>query len=188
MPTAWGGDDRVLLPGVRLSEQSEIDMGEGEDQLVTTRQDGRLGLDLKRRQVTVAEGGVAAYGIKDAFLMAPAVTMVGDTGDNELSFNGCSASLRGGNSDDLLSNVAGDPWFDTYSFDCKATPKMYGGPGKDRLRGGAGADRLRGEAATTGSRGRGGKDVLLGGRGRDKADGGRARDRCGAESERRCER
>jgi Ca2+-binding RTX toxin-like protein len=124
--------------------------------------------------------------------MAPQVKLVGDDRANDLSFNACQATLRGGAGADRLSAVAEDRWWGVFSYDCsalaiKAGATMSGGPGTDRLRGGADKDKLRGDGGHDRLQGRGGNDVLLGGRGKDKADGGKGRDRCVAERERRCE-
>jgi Ca2+-binding RTX toxin-like protein len=181
------GDDQLLLHNAILGSPSSIDMGLGRDQVVAGRDDGRLGLDLKRGALTAGNGAVTVAGIEDAFLMAPRVEMVGDNVENDLLFNGCTATIVGGHGDDYLTNVAGDPWWEEYEFDCRASSRMFGGPGTDRIRGGQGRDRLVGDGDRDRLEGRGGDDVLLGGRGRDAADGGKGGDRCVAERELRCE-
>ncbi len=183
-----GGDDQVRVSG-ELDHRSSIDLGEGHDELVAAVDDGVLGLDLKSGEMWSGNGGkIPALGVEDAFLMAPRVTLVGDNRDNDLYFNGCRATVRGGHGDDHLTNVSGDPWWEEFDFGCKASSTISGGPGTDRIRGGQGRDRLAGDGDRDRLEGRGGTDVLLGGRGRDRADGGKGRDRCVAEREKSCER
>jgi Ca2+-binding RTX toxin-like protein len=182
------GDDQVRVWG-ELDSGSDIDLGEGRDELVAAAEDGVLGLDLERGELWSGNGGkAAAVGIEDAFVMAPRVTMVGDHQDNRLAANTCRATLRGGHGDDYLTHVSGDPWWEEHEYGCPGRVVAYGGPGKDRIRGGQGKDRLGGQGGNDRLEGRGGNDVLLGGRGRDQADGGKGRDGCTAERERRCER
>lgn len=186
-----GGDDEVVVDNTMIHAISRIDTGAGSDVLVAARADGSLNLDLTLQRLVTSDpqtpgfGGVprgfpTVIGVEDAFLMAPSVSMVGDRRDNVLSASSCQAALRGGSGDDLLSLVTGDPWFDKYSLDCKATGDMRGGSGSDRLRGGPGNDRLDGEGGNDrlegrgGNdriRGRGGDDILVGGAGRDDLRG-----------------
>ncbi|GAA5113348.1 hypothetical protein GCM10023339_17560 [Alloalcanivorax gelatiniphagus] len=197
--TSLAGDDEVLVDNTVIDASSRIDTGDGEDSLVAARSNGFLDLDLKRATLATSDpeypgtGGVsrgfpAVVGVENAFLMAPEVSMVGDADDNRLLFNGCDARITGGHGDDYLTHVAGDPWFEQYSFGCRASTTMSGGPGEDRLRGGPGLDKLRGDGGSDRLQGHRGTDVLLGGRGMDKADGGNGSDRCVAETSKRCER
>jgi Ca2+-binding RTX toxin-like protein len=203
----FGGDDQVLFTNTPTSD-TRVDTGRGEDLLVAAGPNGSMQLDLARgvwRSERFFGPDPAYWGptpevvvsavdnVENAFLMAPEVKLVGDDRANDLSFNACRATLRGGAGADRLSAVAEDRWWNTFSYDCsalaiKAGATMAGGPGRDRLRGGAGKDELRGDAGSDVLRGRAGTDVLLGGRDTDKADGGKGRDRCTAERERRCER
>jgi Ca2+-binding RTX toxin-like protein len=203
----FGGDDLVLFTDTPTSD-TRVDTGAGEDQLVAAGPNGSMRLDLARgvwRSARFYGPDPVYWGatpevvisavdrVEDVFLMAPELTLVGDGKANHLSFNGCRGTLRGGAGGDRLSAVAGDPWWETFSYDCEAlsleaTSTMAGGPGQDRVRGGGGVDRLRGDGGNDVIQGRGGNDVLLGGRGKDEANGGKGRDRCVAEVRKRCER
>ncbi|MCP3421989.1 calcium-binding protein [Nocardioides pinisoli] len=202
----YGGDDEVLFADAPTTD-TRVDTGRGRDLLVAASPNGTMRLDLATGRwrsarffgdpsywVGTPDAVISAVdNVENAFLMAPEVTALGDSSANELSFNACRGTLRGGAKADRLSAVGGDPWWDEFSYDCdalslKRTSTMAGGAGQDSLRGGAGKDKLRGDAGNDVLQGRAGNDVLLGGRGRDKADGGMGRDRCVAERERRCER
>lgn len=184
----FGGDDQLRVRG-ELASASEVDLGQGHDELVAAVNHGVLGVDLEQGTLWSGNGERAdAVGIDDAVLMGPRVIAVGNDRDNRLVANACRAALRGGRGADYLTHVSGDPWWEEYEFDCAGRVVAYGGPGKDRIRGSQGKDRLDGQGGHDVLEGRGGNDVLLGGRGRDKADGGKGRDRCAAERERRCER
>ena len=185
--TSLAGDDEVMIDNTMIDAVSRIDTGEGDDRLVAARSNGFLDLDLKLERLVTSDpqnlggGGVprgfpTVVGVENAFLMAPQVSMVGDNGDNDLLANGCTSTLDGRHGDDYLSQVGGDPWFDTYTFDCAASAEMYGGPGKDRLRGGQGNDRLDGEGDADRIEGRGGNDRIRGAGGSDTMDGGDGRD------------
>lgn len=174
---AGAGDDDVLLPTADLAPGSTLAGGEGRDRFVAGRADDHLRLDLKLHRFEAGSDVSTATGFEDAFLIAPEVVIVGDMRDNDLSFHGCQAMLRGGNGDDHLRSVAGDPYFDEYSFGCDASATMWGGPGTDRLRGGQGPDLLDGEGHADRVEGRGGDDVVRGGQGRDIVLGGKGRDR-----------
>lgn len=197
----YSGDDQVLFTNTPTSD-TRVDTGRGDDELVAASPNGRVRLDLARGVWRSARyfGDPEYWGstpdvvtsavdnVENAFLMAPEAKLVGDGRANELSVNACRAAVRGGAGADHLTAIAGDPFWDVFSYDCTPTATMSGGPGTDRLRGGAGKDRLRGDGGHDRLQGRGGNDVLLGGRGKDRADGGKGRDRCTAERERRCER
>ncbi|MCW2735438.1 MAG: outer rane adhesin like protein [Nocardioides sp.] len=203
----FGGDDQVLFADTPTSD-TRVDTGAGDDLLVAAGPNGGMRLDLATgvwRSERFFGPDPAYWGptpdvvtsavdnVENAFLMAPEVKILGNGKANELSYNGCRGTLRGGAGGDRLSIVAGDPWWDQFSYDCEAlsleaTSTMAGGPGQDRLRGGPGKDKLRGDAGNDALHGRAGDDVLLGGRGTDQADGGKGRDRCVAERARRCER
>jgi Ca2+-binding RTX toxin-like protein len=183
---AGTGDDAVLLPVSDLAAGSTIAANEGRDRFVAGHTDGLLTLDLKLDRFRVGEDVSTATSFEDAFLMAPEVVIVGDMWDNDLRFHGCQATLRGGNGDDEMVAVSGDPYWDDYSFGCDASATMWGGPGVDRLRGGHGPDLLDGEGHRDRVEGRGGDDVVrggqgtdivLGGTGSDRVKGGRGRDR-----------
>jgi Ca2+-binding RTX toxin-like protein len=183
---AGTGDDEVLLPVADLAPGSTIAAGEGRDRLVAGHPDDLLDLDLKLSRFQAGPDVSTARAFEDAFLMAPEVVIAGDMHDNDLRFHGCQAMLRGGNGDDELVEVAGDPYFDDYAFGCRTTTTMWGGPGVDRLRGGHGPDLLDGEGHRDRVEGRGGDDVVrggqgtdvvLGGKGKDRVKGGRGRDR-----------
>ena len=60
--------------------------------------------------------------------------MNGDDGDNELRWNGCDATLRGGLGDDHLGWQF-DYVFETYKFTCTGEVSMNAGDGRDTLRG-----------------------------------------------------
>lgn len=202
----FGGDDQVLFANTPTTD-TRVDTGPGRDQLVAASPNGTMRLDLASGRWRSARffgdpnhwvGDPPAVistvdHVEDAFLMAPEVTVLGDSSANELFFNACRGTLRGGAGKDRLSAIGGDPWWDEFSYDCDAlslrrASTMAGGSGRDQLRGGNGTDKLRGDAGNDVLEGRSGNDVLLGGKGRDKADGGKGRDRCSAERERRCER
>jgi len=174
---AGTGHDAVLLPSADLAPGSTIAAGEGRDRFVAGRADALLTLDLKLDRFRVGDEVSTASAFEDAFLVAPEVVVVGDMGDNDLRFHACRATIRGGNGDDELAAVSGDPWFESYSFDCEASATMWGGPGVDRLRGSQGPDRLDGEGHRDRLEGRGGDDVVRGGEGTDTLVGGKDRDR-----------
>ena len=182
-----GGDDDVTLEPAALAPGSRIDTGAGGDTLVTATDTGRLALDLPARRLTVGAVDAVAVGIEDAFLMAPEVVMVGDDGDNQLSWTGCDANLRGGLGDDALAQRH-DHLFETYEFRCLGEVSLNGSRGNDKADGGEGRDQVSGGAGDDGVNGRAGHDVLLGGPGRDRVDGSDGRDRCVAERKQRCER
>ena len=201
----FGGDDEVFFTNTPTSN-TRVDTGRGKDLLVAANPNGTLQLDLAKGTwrsarfsdvpgySTVPDVVVSAVAhVEHAVLMASKATLIGDSKANSLSFNGCRGTVRGGSGPDRLSVVAGDPWWDTFSYDCEAlsleeSSTMNGGAGRDTVRGGGGDDTLRGGAGNDVLRGRGGKDVLLGGQGKDTANGGQRRDTCAAERERRCER
>lgn len=194
---AGPGDDEVLLPVADLASGSTLAGGAGRDLLVAGHADHPLTLDLKLSRFAAGPEVWAATAFEDGFLMAPEVVLVGDMWDNDLRFHGCQAVVRGGNGDDDMVAVGGDPYFDDYSFGCDASATMWGGPGADLLRGGHGPDLLEGEGHRDRVQGLGGDDVvrggqghdvLIGGAGFDRVDGSRGRDRCTADRERRCER
>lgn len=174
---AGTGDDAVLLPVADLAPGSTIAAGDGRDRLVAGHPTALLTLDLKLDRFRVGQDVSAATAFEDAFMVAPEVVVLGDMGDNDLRFHGCRATLRGGNGDDELVGVSGDPYFESYSFGCDASATMWGGPGVDRLRGGQGPDVLDGEGHRDRVEGRGGDDVVRGGEGRDVVLGGKGRDR-----------
>jgi Ca2+-binding RTX toxin-like protein len=174
---AGAGDDQVLLRVADLAPGSTIAAGEGRDRFVAGHADDLLTLDLKLSRLQVGQDVSSATAFEDAFLMAPEVVIVGDMRDNDLGFHGCQAMLRGGNGDDELVAVAGDPYFDDYSFGCDASATIWGGPGVDRLRGGHGPDLLDGEGHRDRVEGRGGDDVVRGGQGTDVLLGGKDSDR-----------
>ena len=170
-----GGDDDVTLEPAALAPGSRIDTGAGGDTLVTATDTGRLALDLPARRLTVGAVDAVAVGIEDAFLMAPEVVMVGDDGDNQLSWTGCDANLRGGLGDDALAQRY-DYLFETYEFRCLGEVSLNGGEGRDSLRGSIGEDLLIGDRGHDTIEGRGSADRIRGSRGNDKADGGEGRD------------
>ncbi len=174
---AGTGDDAVLLPVADLAPGSTIAAGEGRDRFVAGHADDLLTLDLKLSRFRAGQDVSTATSFEDAFLMSPEVVIVGDMRDNDLRFHGCQAMLRGGNGDDDLVAVAGDPYFDDYSFGCDASATMWAGPGVDRLRGGHGPDLLVGEGHRDRMEGRGGDDVVRGGQGTDVVFGGKGSDR-----------
>lgn len=200
-----GGDDDVLLDGTRLAAGSRFRLGGGNDRLVAARASGSLALHLKRDQLKVGSDTFRATDVEDAFLMAPKVTLVGDSRDNTLVSHACRTSISGRQGDDELVWDY-DYVFDAYDLGCRAGSTMRGGPGKDSfygspradrlfgddgnddIRGDSGDDIVRGGAGADELFGAAGRDVLLGEGGRDRADGGDGRDRCVAEREKSCER
>lgn len=174
--TTGSGDDGVTIEPAIITASSSIDTGAGDDQLVTATKTGSLGIDLPRDVLTIDGVEVAAAGLEDAWLMAPRVTMTGDDGDNDLTWSGCDATLRGGEGDDSLYwNY--DYLFEAYEFRCtggRAT--MKGGDGADHLRSSGGDDRLVGGSGRDKILGRAGDDTLRGGGGNDTLDGGEGRD------------
>ena len=174
---AGTGDDEVLLPMADLAPGSTIAAGDGRDRFVAGHADALLTLDMKLSRFRAGQDVSTATSFEDAFLMAPEVVIVGNMRDNDLRFHGCRAVLRGGNGDDDLVAVGGDPYFDQYSFGCDASATMWAGPGVDRLRGGHGPDLLDGEGHRDRVEGRGGDDVVRGGQGTDVVFGGKGSDR-----------
>jgi len=125
--TTGGGDDAVTLePATAIGTGSRIDTGAGTDTLVAATDSGRLSLDLATQRFGVSGVDAVAVGLEDAFLMAPEVVMNGDDGDNELRWNGCDATLRGGLGDDYLGWQF-DGIFESYTFDCTGEVSMNGG-------------------------------------------------------------
>jgi hypothetical protein len=102
---------------------------------------------------------------EDASAMGAVVTIVGDGGDNDLEWWGCSGGpVTGGGGDDRIAPL---PPVRVCSH---VMMHADGGPGTDRLTGSPGPD------------------VLDGGAGRDRTDGGTGADRClGAEVAKSCE-
>ncbi|QSR29326.1 hypothetical protein CFI00_02180 [Nocardioides sp. S5] len=175
--TTGGGDDDVTLePATAIGTGSRIDTGAGADNLVAATETGRLALDLATQRLGVGGVDAVAVGLEDAFLMAPEVVMNGDDGDNELRWNGCDATLRGGLGDDSL-RWQFDYVFETYTFDCDGEVSMNGGDGRDSLRGSGADDQLIGGRGHDTIEGRGGDDRIRGSRGNDEVDGGNGRDK-----------
>ncbi|WP_299931168.1 calcium-binding protein [uncultured Nocardioides sp.] len=174
--TTGAGDDGVTVEPATITAASSIDTGAGDDKVVAATQTGSLAIDLPRDVLTVAGAEVPAVGVEDAWLLAPTVAMTGDGQDNELTWSGCDATLRGGEGDDSLAwNY--DYLFEAYEFDCaggKAT--MNGGDGGDYLRPAGGDDRLVGGRGHDKIFGRGGDDTIRGSAGNDTLDGGEGRD------------
>ena len=176
MTTGGGDDDVTIEPATAIGTGSRIDTGAGTDTLVAATGTGRLALDLATQRFGVGGVDAVAVGLEDAFLMAPEVVMNGDDGDNELLWNGCDATLRGGLGDDSL-RWQFDSVFDTYKFGCTGEVSMNGGDGRDTLRGSGKDDLLIGGRGHDTIEGRGGDDRIRGSRGNDKVDGGNGRDK-----------
>jgi Ca2+-binding RTX toxin-like protein len=175
--TTGGGDDDVTIePATAIGTGSRIDTGAGTDTLVAATETGRLALDLATQRFGVGGVDAVAVGLEDAFLMAPEVVMNGDDGDNELRWNGCDATLRGGLGDDYLGWQF-DGIFEFYKFDCTGEVSMNGGDGRDTVRGSHMDDLLIGGRGHDTIEGRGGDDRIRGSRGNDEVDGGNGRDR-----------
>ncbi len=174
--TGGGDDDVTLEPATAIGTGSRIDTGAGTDTLVAATQTGRLALDLATQRFGVGGVDAVAVGLEDAFLMAPEVVMNGDDGDNELRWNGCDATLRGGLGDDHLGWQF-DGIFESYTFDCTGEVSMNAGDGRDTLRGSNAADLLIGGRGHDTIEGRGGDDRVRGSRGNDEVDGGEGRDK-----------
>lgn len=170
-----GGADEVTLEPAAIAAGSRIDTGAGDDRLVAATETGRLALDLAAQRLTVGDVDAIAVGVEDAFLMAPAVAMTGDADDNELSWTGCDAKVRGGDGDDTLSWQY-DYVFESYEFRCRGEVSMSGGDGRDYLRGSTSDDHLLGGRGNDRIEGRGGDDRIRGGSGGDRMDGGDGRD------------
>lgn len=175
--TTGGGDDDVTIePATAIGTGSRIDTGAGTDTLVAATDTGRLSLDLATQRFGVGGVDAVAVGLEDAFLMASQVVMNGDDGDNQLRWNGCDATLRGGLGDDYLGWQF-DGIFESYTFDCTGEVSMNGGDGRDTLRGSNKGDLLIGGRGHDTIEGRGGDDRIRGSRGNDKVDGGNSRDK-----------
>lgn len=170
-----GGDDTVTIAPATITTASRIDTGAGRDQLVAASKTASLAIDLPRQVFTVDGVTVPVTGLEDAWLMAPTVTMTGDAEDNDLTWTGCDATLRGGKGEDSLY-WSYDHVFETYEFDCAGEVSMNGGDGPDHLRSAGGDDRLVGGRGHDTILGRGGDDTIRGGRGNDTLDGGQGRD------------
>ncbi len=170
------GDDVVIIETATAPGITGIDAGPGEDHLVTAMETGRLALDLTTSELEINDVTIAAAGLESAHLMAPEVTMIGNSADNLLWYAGCVGVVRGGAGDDDLGNVF-DGFFEKYTFDCERTQAtMNGGAGADDVRATQGNDRLLGGGGNDELSGRGGHDTLLGGAGGDDLDGGEGRD------------
>lgn len=169
------GQDQVVVEPATIAPSSRIDGGEGRNGLVAANASGTMSLDLRRHELVIDARPVAVTGLRDAFLIASDVTMVGDSRANHFSFTGCAADVTGGAGRDRLLNVF-DSYFETYAFDCRAETRMSGGGGADVLQGGQGGDRLSGGTGNDTIDGRGGKDRIRGGDGQDALDGGEGAD------------
>ncbi|WP_210503429.1 calcium-binding protein [Nocardioides xinjiangensis] len=172
--TAAGQDEIVVEPAT-IAAGSRLDGGEGRNVLVAASRSGTMALDLGEQELVVGGTSVTAAGIQDAFLLAPDVTMVGDARGNNLSFAGCTGTLRGNDGRDRLLNVF-DSYFENYTYECATRTRMTGGSGADVLQGGQGADRLLGGGGQDTIAGRGGDDRIRGNAAGDAIDGGEGRD------------
>lgn len=173
--TTGGGDDRITLEPAMIAAGSRLDAGSGDDRLIAATETGRLALDLPAQRLTVGAVDAVAFGLEGAFLLAPQVVAVGDDRDNQFSWDGCDADLRGKRGDDSL-RWQYDYVFESYEFSCTGTVRMNGGDGNDSLRGSSSADLLVGERGDDRLEGRGGNDRIRGGSGADRMDGGEGRD------------
>lgn len=174
--TTGGGDDVVTLePATAIGAGSRLDTGAGTDDLFAATETGRLTLDLATQRFGVGGVEAIAVGLEDAFLMAPEVVMNGGD-DDDLTWNGCDATLRGGLGDDSL-RWQFDYVFESCTFDCDGEVSMNGGDGRDNLRGSSANHVLIGGRGHDTIEGRGGDDRVRGSRGNDKVDGGQGRDR-----------
>ena len=91
-------------------------------------------------------------------------TAIGSYGDDVLSGDGHSNTLRGMEGDDVISGRGG-------------SDRIFGGRGKDDLNGGGGKDGLNGDS---------GADRLDGGPGADRNNGGSGKDQCAQSRTRSC--
>jgi Ca2+-binding RTX toxin-like protein len=190
------GQDEIVVEPASIAAGSRFDGGLGRNLLVAANRAGSMAIDLEQGTFAMDGRPSTVTGIQDATLMAPEVSMVGDSRGNHLFFSGCAGTLVGNAGRDQLANVY-DGRFETYIYDCRARVHANGGPAADFLRGGQAGDRLVGGRGNDTIEGRGGpdrmrgndgRDTLVGGEGRDTADGSQGSDRCVAERERRCER
>lgn len=170
-----GGNDTVTIEPATIAAASRIDTGAGHDELVAASKTGSLAVDLPRDVLTMDGVAVPATGLEDAWLMAPAVALTGDSEDNDLTWTACDATLRGGKGDDSLQ-WSYDHVFEAHEFGCAGEVSMNGGDGRDHLRSAGGDDRLVGGRGHDTILGRGGDDTIRGGHGNDKLDGGEGRD------------
>lgn len=196
--TTRGGADVVTVEPATVATGSRIATGAGIDRLITASSTATLDLDIVAERLRIDDLVVPVTGVENAWLLAPTIRMVAGNGDNDLTWSGCNADLRGGPGDDSLA-WRYDTAFETYEFNCAAGDRavMAGGRGRDHLRGNSGDDVLDGGAGADTVLGRGGDDRIDGGPGddtldggaaRDRADGAQGRDRCRAERTLRCER
>ncbi|MDZ5664094.1 calcium-binding protein [Nocardioides sp. S-58] len=170
-----GGDDSVSVAPATIAAGSRFDAGAGQDDVVAATRTGRLAVDLPGDLLAVDGVEVPARGVEHAWLLAPTVAMTGDADDNDLTWTGCDAVLRGGPGDDSL-RWAYDLLFESYEFDCVGDASVDGGDGRDTVRGNSGDDRLIGGPGRDQVEGRGGSDRIRGGGGNDVLDGGEGRD------------
>lgn len=175
-----GGDDEITFrgatPAAAVAAGSRIDGGEGRNALVAAFRAGKVSLHLGRGRLEVDGRSSTVSGLRDAVLMAPEVTMVGDRRGNDLSFVGCRGRLRGGGGADRLESTR-DSRFELYDYGCRAEVVASGGSGADRIFGGEAGDRLRGGRDNDTIEGRRGSDRVWGDAGRDRVDAADGNDR-----------
>ncbi|KRE95473.1 hypothetical protein ASG76_07450 [Nocardioides sp. Soil774] len=179
------GQDEIVVEPASIAAGSRFDGGIGRNLLVAANRAGSMAIDLEQGTFAVDGRPSTVTGIQDATLMAPEVSMVGDSRGNHLFFSGCAGTLVGNAGRDQLANVY-DGRFESYVYDCRARVHADGGPAADFLRGGQAGDRLRGGTGNDTIDGRGGDDRIRGDAGRDALDGGEGRDdiRGGTEGDR----
>jgi Ca2+-binding RTX toxin-like protein len=169
------GQDGIVVEPASIAAGSRIDGGDGRNLLVAANRVGSMSIDLAQGTLVVDDRASTVAGIQDAHLMAPEVSMVGDSRGNLLFFTGCDATLVGGDGRDRLANVY-DARFEAYTFDCLARVDASGGAAADFLRGGQGGDHLVGGSGNDTIEGRGGSDRIRGNAAGDTLDGGEGRD------------
>lgn len=200
------GDDHWSSP-TAPTPSSLLLGGPGRDSIYMASEEAGIDLDMPAGTMGVAAPtaySVTASDFEDADLFAPAVTVRGTDGPNDIGLTACTGVVRLGGGDDSLRRQY-DSSFET-DIRCvealtvnggsgddeisgtRHDDTLAGGAGRDVLEGGFGDDRLVGGGGDDRLVGKAGADVLLGGAGRDRADGGTGRDRCAAEREKRCER
>lgn len=148
-----------------------VDGGPGRD-LLSTGVGNAATASLRTQSISDPTGTRMFSGFEDLFVEAfDTVLLEGDDGPNDLTVNGCGATILGHGGDDRLE-VAHEFRDDDWPT-CLAK-----GRGAGRLEGGDGDDVLLGNSDD---------DVLVGGAGNDSADGHDGTDTCEAETRERCE-
>ncbi len=166
MFTIWDGGGEDLLDASDFAQDAQIDLRAG-------RYSSIGGVENNIAVAShVVENGRTVNFIEQAW---------GGSGDDKITGNAASNSLRGSaGNDSLLGNAGQDTLFGNDGNDSlqggRGRDSLYGGDGHDRLFGNKGADYIRGGAQGDVLGGEHGHDRLSGGAGNDRLWGHSGRD------------